>query len=71
MDITNKKIFSEGGFNVSDLTANIDNRIYSLHLININKNSNKILKFKNKQSSLINIEGNLIISNKLIKKKFF
>ena len=71
MDITNKKIFSEGGFDVSDLTANIDNRIYSLHLININKKSNQILKFKNKQSSLINIEGNLIISNKLIKEEVF
>ena len=71
MDITNKKIFSEGGFDVSDLTANIDNRIYSLHLININKKSNQILKFKNKQSSLINIGGNIIISNKLINEEIF
>lgn len=71
MDITNKKIIYENGFEVIDLTANITNRKYSLHLININKNSNQIFKFCNQQSSLINIKGEIKISNNLKNEEIF
>ena len=65
MDVTNKIIQNKTGFSIADLTDNIVNRKYSLHLLKMEKRSNQSFQLKNSIATLIIIEGEVKITNQV------